>query len=47
MLAGDGFVSVRSKYCVRTEGLAAANSSQARSLASEGEPLTDGVVPGA
>jgi hypothetical protein len=45
MLAGAGLESTRSRYWVRTEGLAAVNSSHARSLASDGLALTDGVAP--
>jgi hypothetical protein len=44
MLAGAGLESTRSRYWVRTEGLAAVNSSHARSLASDGLALTDGVA---
>jgi hypothetical protein len=45
MLAGGGFESTRSRWWVRTEGLAAAKRSHARSLASDGLALTDGVAP--
>jgi hypothetical protein len=47
MLAGGGLASTRSRYWVRTEGLAAVKRSHARSLASDGLALTDGVAPGA
>jgi hypothetical protein len=46
MLAGGGLASTRSRYWVRTEGLAAVKRSHARSLASDGLALTDGGVPG-
>jgi hypothetical protein len=46
MLAGGGLVSTRSRYWSRTDGLAAVNRSQARSLASDGVARTVGVDPG-
>jgi hypothetical protein len=45
MLAGGGLVSARSRYWVRTDGLAAVKRSQARSLASDGVARTAVVVP--
>jgi hypothetical protein len=47
MLAGGGSASILSRYWVRTDGLAAVNRSQDRSLASEGVARTVGVAPGA
>jgi hypothetical protein len=44
MLAGGGFESTRSRYRDRMEGLVAVNSSQARSLASDGVARTEGVA---
>jgi hypothetical protein len=46
MLAGGGLASTRSRYWARTDGLAAVNRSQARSLASEGVARTIGIDPG-
>jgi hypothetical protein len=47
MLAGGGVASVFSRYWDRTDGLAAVNRSQDRSLASEGAARTVGVACGA
>jgi hypothetical protein len=47
MLAGGGVASVFSRYWDRTDGLAAVNRSQDRSLASEGAARTVGVASGA
>jgi hypothetical protein len=47
MLAGGGLESTRSRYWRRTDGLAAVKRSHARSLASDGLAVTEGVASAA